>query len=224
MSTRAIVTVTNGNKTRRIYCHGDGYPAGLGQLVKYFTNIAPVIDPNSGFSKYKAFRVNPKTGKEDYKYSPYGHVPNVAGEPDKYIAGLLGYLWKKGYTSAYLTDRDPVKEAKDDWTDIEWHYVVNLPKMGSQAKPALKVYREESYGEADTRGMHKSHFVELPDVEWESYDGKTPYWVERKNREAEEKKRKAAEMKVPAVRASRKKLRTINTPIGGIVYRAGRGK
>lgn len=216
MSTRAIVTATDGKETYRIYCHGDGYPAGLGQLVKYFTNIAPAIDPNSGFSKYKSFRKDPKTGKETYKYSPYGFVPNAAGEPSKYIAALLGYLWKKGYTHAYLTDRDPVKEAKEDWSDIEWHYVVNLGRGG---KPALKVFRQDYTG--DSPNM-KGHYTELPNVEWESYDGETPYWVERKRVEAEEKKRT---MKVPAVKAPRaKKLRTINTPIGGIIYSAKRGK
>lgn len=202
MSTRAIVTVTNGDQTRRIYCHGDGYPRELGQLVKYFTNIAPSIDPNSGFSKYKAFRTNPKTGKQDYKYSPYGFVPNVAGEPDKYIAGLLGYLWKKGYVSAYLTDRDPVKEAKEDWTDIEWHYVVNLGDRSK--KPSVKVYKQEYTGESPNL---KSHFEELKDVEWESYDGQTPYWVERKNREEREKAEKLAKsrsMKVPPIVMSQK--------------------
>jgi hypothetical protein len=213
VSTRAIVTATNGNETYRIYCHGDGYPAGLGQLVKYFTNIAPAIDPNSGFSKYKSFRVNPKTGKEDYKYSPYGSVPNAAGEPNKYIAALLGYLWKKGYTHAYLTDRNPVEEAKNDWSDIEWHYVVNLGDRGK--KPSLKVYRKEYTGEGPNM---KGHFVELPNVEWESYDGKTPYWVERKQHEAAEKKRKATGLKVPAVKPRAKKLRVINTSTGALLY------
>lgn len=207
MSTRAIVTITDGEKTQRIYAHGDGYPKELGQLVKYFTNIAPGIDPNSGFKK----RI------PGSKYSPYGFVPDVATEPDKFTASLLGYLWKKGYTSAYLTDRDPEKEAKEDWSDIEWHYVVTLPgTYGTGRKPSLKVFEQTYTSTGD--GGNKGSFKEIKDVEWESYDGKTPYWVVRKQQEAEEKKRIRA-MKVPAVVMSQKATRKFLRDTGGISTR-----
>lgn len=200
MSTRAIVTITDGKKIQRIYAHGDGYPRGLGQLVKYFTNIAPGIDPNSGFKK----RVP--------KYSPYGFVPNVAIEPDKFTASLLGYLWKKGYTSAYLTDRDPDQEAKNDWSDVEWHYVVTLPGgYGTGKKPSLKVFEQVYTG----TGEHiKGHFEELKDVEWESYDGRTPYWVGRNNKEVNSKL-----MKVPPIIMSQKATKKFLRDTGGISTR-----
>jgi hypothetical protein len=192
MSTRAIITITDGKKTQRIYAHGDGYPSGVGQLVKYFTNIAPGIDRNSGFKKYVP----------NQKWSPYASVSNVSTHTGKFVAGLLGYLWQKGYTGAYLTDRDPITEEP---TDIDWHYIVTLPgDYGTRAKPKLQVYRGELKG-----------FKELPNVEWESSDGETPYWVERKQHEAAEKKR----LKVPAVKPSRaKKLRVINTSTGALLY------
>jgi hypothetical protein len=195
VSTRAIVTIVDGKDTQRIYAHGDGYPAGVGQLVKYFAAIAPGIDMNSEFKK----RI------PNQKWSPYAHVANVSTHTNKFTAGLLGYLWQKGYTGAYLTDRNPLTEEP---TDIDWHYIVTLPgDYGSSVKPKLQVYRGEDKG-----------FKELPDVEWESYDGKTPYWVERKQHEAAEKKRKATGLKVPAVKPRAKKLRVINTGTGALLY------
>jgi hypothetical protein len=51
---------------------------------------------------------------------------NVSVEPDKFVPALITYLTTKGYSGLYLTDRDPEKEIRDDYTDIEWHYVVTL--------------------------------------------------------------------------------------------------
>ena len=60
-------------------------------------------------------------------------VPNVSSEACKFIAVLIGELWKD-YGGAYLTTRDAETELKEDWTDIEHLYKV---KLTSGKKPQL---------------------------------------------------------------------------------------
>lgn len=122
MATRAIVEIKgprHGDKEEvwRLYCHSDGYPEGLGVLVREAIDRAMTIDPNFHGDKPPA----------DQGESLRDFVPNAACESDKFTAFLCGHLWERGYVSAYLTKRDPLKEReKDGWTDIDYLYRVEL--------------------------------------------------------------------------------------------------
>lgn len=148
MSTRAIVTATSErdytdkegevhhlSEHWSLYCHGDGYPSCLGELVLDFAKLAPTIDPNNHEHFYHESLDNmSKSG-----YNPYAFVPNVSKEADKFIAAFAGYLWQQGYTSAYMTDRDARKELTDQYgTDIEWLYEVTFNDDG----PEVKVFNQ----------------------------------------------------------------------------------
>ena len=125
MGTRAIIRAWNEEESWSLYCHYDGYPKVLGKLVTDFVELSPKIDPNSEYY----------SRPEDY--SPYTFVPNVSLEPSKFIASLAGYLWSQGYTSAYMTNRNP-KEEKE--TDIEWLYEITF----KENRPFLQVFEGKS--------------------------------------------------------------------------------
>ena len=190
MSTRAIITVKGVDKTSRLYCHGDGYPSGVGTVLNNFLKVLPSLGQYGTRKVQKAVWGDwekEKSGRYDV-VSPRGRalagMYNVAVEPDQFVPALISYLMSKGYGGIYLTDRDPVKEALEDWTDIAWHYVVNLNPRGG--KPKLDVY--ESTVEGDKWSFKKHHrsleeLVEAERAEW------------RRNKEDNKKKQTAAKRK-----------------------------
>lgn len=116
MSTRCIIKVRDPDETWSVYHHGDGYPDGVGQVVKDLVKNAPEIDPNSPRHK------PPDTDKSHKKY-----VPNVSQEAAKFAAVLCGVLWEKNFCGAYLTTRDAEKELADGGgTDVEFLYGVEI--------------------------------------------------------------------------------------------------
>jgi len=118
VATRAIIQIEDGREKWSIYCHGDGYPEVVGKIVYEAVKEAPKVDPN--------FRIV-KTPKVDFDnpkwYQKY--QPNASIEAGKFATFLIGKLWDE-YGEAYLTDRDPEREIKEDWTDIEYLYKVRL--------------------------------------------------------------------------------------------------
>lgn len=150
MSTRAIITVKGtveyaGGETseevQRLYAHGDGYPSHVGTMVHNFLKVAPSLG-GSGKVQKAAFGDWGKTPTTEGRYRSfsgagraYATMHNVMAEPDKFVTALTAYMINKGYGGLYLTDRDPVEEAKGRGTDIEWHYVVTLGP-----RPKLEVY------------------------------------------------------------------------------------
>ena len=117
MSTRAIIKARDSEETWSLYCHRDGYPSHLGRMVLDFVELAPRIDPNNKYYQ---------RGDSKDSYNPYQFIPNVSLEAGKFIASLAGYLWQQGYTSAYMTSRNPREEREKGGTDIEWLYEVVL--------------------------------------------------------------------------------------------------
>lgn len=170
MSTRAIVTVKStasepfkGEKypeeIRRLYCHGDGYPSYLGKRLYNFVNVVKSMGQQG--KVWKSGWTSPVDRPGGYvKRSPLGKaytgMANVLWEPDQFMTALTTYLHSKGYGGTYLTDRDPEKEAREKWTDIEWHYVITLPPYLKQAKPKLAVYELVGEGSGESR---KERFV-----------------------------------------------------------------
>jgi hypothetical protein len=155
MSTRAIVTAvsSDGKEKYSIYCHGDGYPDVVGELVRNFVNLAPRIDGNVGRQvQHAAFGHGEKEGRY-HKFSQMGQAYstmfNVSAEPSKFISVLIGYMQSKGYGGVYLTDRDPIAEAAkkghgDPYgTDIDWFYKVVMDGKGGLK---LQVYKSTDYG------------------------------------------------------------------------------
>jgi len=164
MSTRAIVTVksADGTETRRLYCHGDGYPSEVGKLVYNFAKFSPRIDGNSSGSTMQKVAFGDWSSKDPvkregkyHKLPPLGQaystMYNVTVDPDKFVPALISFMINKGYGGVYITDRDPVKEAAekghgDEYgTDIEWHYVVTLGKEYGAA-PKVDVFESIAYG------------------------------------------------------------------------------
>ena len=151
MSTRAVIMARDKRERWSLYCHGDGYPSGLGKMVSDFVDLAPKIDPNN--RDY----IRPVSYDDPYKF-----VSNVSSEAGKFIASLAGYLWQQGYTSAYMTNRDPRRELEERGTDIRWLYEIVL-KGGED--PVVQVFEltdmgfslvdgerlEEELGEKGTR-------------------------------------------------------------------------
>lgn len=173
MSTRAIITAKDASGSfdvRRLYLHGDGYPSGVGILLSNFLKVLPSLGQFGSRKVHRAAWGDWKKGLEGryQRFSgrgrAYATMHNVAAEPDQFIPALSSYLMSKGYGSVYLTDRDPVKEAKEDWTDIEWHYVVTLKLDG---KPKLEVY-EYDYDKKGFKRRSRSveELAEAEQREW----------------------------------------------------------
>ncbi|RLE08106.1 hypothetical protein DRZ78_01745 [Candidatus Aerophobetes bacterium] len=118
MSTRAVVQIDDGEEKWSIYCHGDGHPRFIGKRVYQLVQKAPIIDPN-----FHSIETPPPSYNNPKSHQNW--APNVAIHSDRFCAVLLGELWED-YGGAYLTKRDPEKEIKEDWTDIEHLYKVKL--------------------------------------------------------------------------------------------------
>ncbi len=85
MSTTAGITIKDRFDTFYIYCHGDGDM--IGKMLKDICIESAKMDSN-----------NHKNYDENYKI----WAPNASIEAKKFVAVLLGMLWEKGYTGAYL--------------------------------------------------------------------------------------------------------------------------
>ena len=177
MSTRAIVTAVNGGEKWSLYCHGDGYPAIVGRLVKNFAHLAPYIDVNNpkGREAMRRRMDIPFEVRRGAKVSGYQYMANTSYDPSKFIAALAAFMVQKGYSGVYMTDRDPIQEAKQADTDIDWYYLVNMNNGNPRVRayrmeywgPPKPLYRDES-GKMHTIGS-KQRFVEKKSLKWTEY-------------------------------------------------------
>lgn len=210
MSTRAIITVKQkvegegpkspgikyaGEEIRRLYCHGDGYPSYLGIRVYNFLNAVKSMGQHGKVHK-KVWDWSTSGGRSRYeKISPrgraYSSMANVLWEADQFLPALTTYLHSKGYGGTYLTNRDPEEEAKRDWTDIEWHYVITLPPFLKAAKPKLEVY-EHMYDEHRTpKGWFVKKTASMPELVEKELEERRRYRAEyEKKQKAEEQAKK----------------------------------
>lgn len=122
MSTRAAIRcdTLNGDPIY-IYTHHDGYPEGVGALVlelgDWMRGEAPL----------------PYATGEDF--DPFRRVPpNTLGEPGKLAAVVLGHLWARGYTSAYITNH------WDRHGDLEYRYELTVRGQPGQLDISTRCY------------------------------------------------------------------------------------
>jgi hypothetical protein len=135
MSTRAIVIIQDAktgnqeedkwNENYSLYCHGDGYPSYLGNLIEKCLDVAVLVDVNFHKPEGDTYQLIEKKDPRlpSWATNPGYGFPNAAGEACKLSAFLCGYMMLNGYSGCYLTTRDPFKEER---TDIEHVYIIEV--------------------------------------------------------------------------------------------------
>lgn len=128
--TNAIVQVKDEHEQWVIYCSGDGHPDYLGKRIMNLVQKAMEIDINR--PPYR------EPGTTDYN-NPAWHqtdVPNVSTKACKFMAVLIGELWKD-YGGVYLTKGE------------ELPYVEHLYKirLSETKEPVITWHTSDSNGE-----------------------------------------------------------------------------